>query len=90
MYYTFFVQTPQEISTAVAAPVTAVQPTVEAPRLQRFVNKFRTPESEELSKKAERLNDRWLELEKDARSDPHNLAVARHTISRNREAFKTK
>ena len=58
MYYTPFVQASQEIGTAVAAPATAVQPTAEAPRLQRRVDYLGTQDSEELSDEAEHLNDR--------------------------------
>ena len=42
-----FYQDPQEIGIAFADPVSAVQPTAEAPRPAHGVDKFRTPESKE-------------------------------------------
>ena len=92
MYYTPLVQAPHETGTAVAEPFNAVRTTAEVQhrRVERGVDNFRTTEGEELSEKAERLNDRLCDMEQEARSDLHNLAVVRHTTSRERAAFKEK
>ena len=59
-------------------------------REERGLDHYRTPQSEELSEEAERLNDRWWDLEQESRSDTHNLAASRHTISSERAAFQDK
>ena len=83
MYHLSLVLDPQETSAAVAETETAVHPIAAAQhhREERGLNHFRTPESEELSEEAERLNCRWWDLEQESRSYPHNLAASRHTIS---------
>ena len=94
MYYSLFVPAPQEIGAAVAEPESAVHPTAEVlhRRTAHGGDHFRTQDIEELSEEAERLNQRWCDLEQEgqARGDPQYLAVVRSNISLEREAFQNK
>ena len=87
-YYQLFVQSRQETGTAVSEPDSAVRTTAEVQhhRVACGVDNSRTQESEELSEEAERLNDRWWDLEQQA----GEKAVARHNISRERRFFPDK
>ena len=88
MYYQLFVQSRQETGTAVSEPDSAVRTTAEVQHhmVACGVDNSRTQESEELSEEAERLNDRWWDLEQQAGEE----AVARHNISLERQAFQDK
>ena len=63
MYYPHYTSLALQFRTAVVDHETAVQPTAETPRLARGCDPFSTQDSAELSEEAERLHQRWLELE---------------------------